>query len=264
MIKAPLPFGIFPILQWARLSVLVTCFFWVSHASAQLNIQIGGNEADFKASEIDDGTLAAFCGAGDGFVKQWWDQSGNARHASQTTTANQPKIVSSGVVILEEGKPAIQFDGINDWLSLLPIANTSAWSVFAVTRRNASGDKGIALMNELSANVPYPFYEYSDNKTYIRNAVAFGEFSSSTASQSLFSGINPDNSSGALLTLYRDAAALATSIVALAGGTEPWRSIARRTTEYGKGTLQELVVYLSDQTANRQLIEGNIAWSYSV
>jgi hypothetical protein len=28
-------------------------------------------EEDFKASEIDDGTLAAFCGAGDGLVKTW-------------------------------------------------------------------------------------------------------------------------------------------------------------------------------------------------
>jgi hypothetical protein len=36
-------------------------------------------EADFKASEIDDGTLAAFCGAGDGLVKTWHDQSGNGK-----------------------------------------------------------------------------------------------------------------------------------------------------------------------------------------
>jgi hypothetical protein len=40
-------------------------------------------EADFKASEIDDGTLTAFCGAGDGLVKTWHDQSGNGRDASQ-------------------------------------------------------------------------------------------------------------------------------------------------------------------------------------
>jgi len=75
-------------------------------------------EEDFKASEIDDGTLAAFCGAGDGFVKTWFDQSGNTgRDASQGTAASQPKIVDSGSVVLEEGKPAIQFDGSNDYLS---------------------------------------------------------------------------------------------------------------------------------------------------
>jgi hypothetical protein len=30
------------------------------------------------------------------------------------------------------------------------------------------------------------------------------------------------------------------------------------------GHMQELIVYTSDQTANRQLIEGNIAWGWSV
>jgi hypothetical protein len=56
-------------------------------------------EEDFKASEIDDGTLAAFCGAGDGLVKTWHDQSGNGRDASQGTAANQPKIVDSGSLV---------------------------------------------------------------------------------------------------------------------------------------------------------------------
>jgi hypothetical protein len=61
-------------------------------------------EADFKASEIDDGTLTAFCGAGDGLVKTWHDQSGNGRDASQGTAANQPKIVDSGSLVTEGGK----------------------------------------------------------------------------------------------------------------------------------------------------------------
>jgi hypothetical protein len=29
------------------------------------------------------------------------------------------------------------------------------------------------------------------------------------------------------------------------------------------GMMQELIIYTSDQTANRELIEGNIAWSYT-
>ena len=68
-------------------------------------------EADFKASEIDDGTLAAFCGAGDGFVKTWFDQSGNNLDASQATSANQPKIVDSGSLITKNGRPLVSFDG---------------------------------------------------------------------------------------------------------------------------------------------------------
>ena len=56
-------------------------------------------------------TFSTFWNAGgsnqNGFVTTWYDQSGNANNALQTTQANQPQIVSSGVVVLENGKPAI-------------------------------------------------------------------------------------------------------------------------------------------------------------
>ena len=71
----------------------------------------------FVGNELDTASLLSFCGAGNGFVTTWYDQSGNGYNATQTTQANQPQIVSSGVVITENGKPAIQFDGSNDVLS---------------------------------------------------------------------------------------------------------------------------------------------------
>ena len=70
-------------------------------------------EQDFTAAEITDGTLTTFTGANDGFVSTWYDQAGSL-NALQTITANQPKLVSSGVVILRNGKPAVLFDGVND------------------------------------------------------------------------------------------------------------------------------------------------------
>jgi len=73
-------------------------------------------EQDFTATQITDGTLAAFCGAGDGFVRTWYDQSGNNRHAQQTTTSLQPTIVSSGSLLLDGGKPSISHSGIK-WMS---------------------------------------------------------------------------------------------------------------------------------------------------
>ena len=59
--------------------------------------------------ELDTVSLLDFAGTGDAFVKTWYDQSGNSNDATQTTTANQPKIVSSGAVIVENGKPAVGF-----------------------------------------------------------------------------------------------------------------------------------------------------------
>jgi hypothetical protein len=49
-------------------------------------------------------------GAGNGFVRTWYDQSGNGRDATQATQANQPRIVNSGSVLTQNGKPAVFFN----------------------------------------------------------------------------------------------------------------------------------------------------------
>jgi uncharacterized protein YodC (DUF2158 family) len=41
------------------------------------------------------------------YVSTWYDQSGNNRHATQTATGSQPLIVSSGSLVTENGKPAL-------------------------------------------------------------------------------------------------------------------------------------------------------------
>lgn len=61
------------------------------------------------AGNLDTSALTTFVGAGDGLVTTWYDQSGNARHATQTTVASQPQIVSSGVLATTGGKPSISF-----------------------------------------------------------------------------------------------------------------------------------------------------------
>ena len=74
----------------------------------------GNTTSDFTADEVTDGTLTTFCGSADGFVTKWWDQSGNSRHATQTTAANQPQIVTSGSLSVDsDGKPQLYFNNSN-------------------------------------------------------------------------------------------------------------------------------------------------------
>jgi hypothetical protein len=68
-------------------------------------------ESDFTAAEVSDGTLITFCGAGNGFVRTWYDQSGNGRNANQPTSAAQPQVVSSGALVTYGTKPATSYDG---------------------------------------------------------------------------------------------------------------------------------------------------------
>lgn len=63
----------------------------------------------FSGGNLDTSALTTFCGSGNGFVTTWYDQSGNARNATQTTAANQPQIVSSGSVLTVNSKPCTVF-----------------------------------------------------------------------------------------------------------------------------------------------------------
>ena len=100
---------------------------------------------------LNESALTTFVGANNGFVTTFYDQSGNSRNATQTTAANQPQIVSSGSVILENGKPSLQFDGSNDFFNtgnkLLQL-NTTVAAAFDFTRENVSG----TLIGQWSSN----------------------------------------------------------------------------------------------------------------
>lgn len=67
-------------------------------------------------NDLDTAALKSFLNARNGFVTIWYDQSTNARNVTQATQANQPRIANLGVIDRQNGKPAIIFDGTNDFL----------------------------------------------------------------------------------------------------------------------------------------------------
>jgi hypothetical protein len=79
-------------------------------------------EQNFTATQITDGTLTTFCGAGDGFVPIWYDQSRNFFNAVQTVASKQPKIVSLGSLIFLDGKETLDFGVENGIIEMTIIA----------------------------------------------------------------------------------------------------------------------------------------------
>ena len=78
----------------------------------------------FIGQDLDSASLLSFVGGNDGFVTIWYDQSTSGINPIQATTTKQPKIVSSGTLITENGKPAVQFDGVDDFLKTTAATTT--------------------------------------------------------------------------------------------------------------------------------------------
>jgi hypothetical protein len=219
-------------------------------------------EEDFTATAVADGTLAGFCGAGDGFVKQWWDQSGNARHAVAAADTNEPKIVDSGVVVLKEGKPAIEFDGSDDYLSFSAISLGTSHYISTVSYVEPGLTASILLGYTSPNNLNYDsgsggrlYYNASNCVLGLNGAWPVSQqvlVSVERSGTTLTARTNGAQSSGTLscnnpLTLSQ--IGFRTDL-----GAYPYK---------WNGTVQEILLYNS-VPSNIDLAEGNIAWSYSV
>ena len=221
----------------------------------------------FTADEITDGTLLSFVGTSgsdNGFVKTWYDQSvtnqagdtATGNHATQATAASQPKIVSSGSLNTDGGLLfASSKFGLVSSVSL-----GSAHSIFAVAKTstitsanhpnlltNATNGRGIGFyvdsikdkaIDSDNANNSFTFSSNTNRKlmSVTSDATNVNGFENGTASS--------DNSKSQSLTNN--------DFSEIGGGSN------------FAGTIEEIIVYLSDQTDNRTAIEANIGEHYSI
>ena len=113
------------------LSTYVGACIRVRRSSDSTELDIGFN----LDGTLDTGSLLEFCGSGNGLIRTWYDQSGNARHLQQATTTKQPSVVSSGVLVTLNNKPAAQFTAAsaqNMQASAFTLAGATAATAIAV------------------------------------------------------------------------------------------------------------------------------------
>lgn len=134
----------------------------------------------FTNNVLDTASLLTFCGAGNGFVVTWYDQSGNNRDVTQTTAANQPQIVASGVVLLRNSLPCLRFDGTNDRLitssnfTLIP----QPFTFTTVSKENDANDAIVGSSTNVSGSkfvqymvVGYTLFNNSNLNSGIANTL---------------------------------------------------------------------------------------------
>jgi hypothetical protein len=213
----------------------------------------------FVSNELDTSALTTFCSGTNGFVKTWYDQSGNGNDASQTTSANQPQIVSSGSVLNVNGKPSLLFDGTNDEFSLSSTITTSIYSRFVVLKKQSTA----TIVIPIGLSSGQSIGAWSDGNLYENNGSIFVSVSyTNDTNQNLFSVIKNGN------TLSDFSATQNASTLGSYTGS-PFTSITTdrlgaRSGTYSDGNLQEIVLYSSNQSSNRTGIETNINDFYSI
>jgi hypothetical protein len=238
-------------------------------------------EQDFTATQVTDGTLTTFCGAGNGFVRTIYDQSGNGLHLGQATTANQPGIVSSGALITEGGKVCLDFDGTNDQLnsaSTIALPSPLASNVFSVFRATQGPEDGVFRTIYEAANISriafendslsgLAFISWDDTGTTI---VTPSQHVNHVTTRQLLS-VRYNGGGASIATNYvarRNATNLSITqgIADSSLGRTSGVSIGSRNnaTQLTALRFQELIIYPSTQSANIAAIETNMNTHWAV
>jgi len=218
-----------------------------------------------RDGSLDTATLEAFCAGTDGFVKVWYDQGQEGNDAEQTSTASQPQIVSSGSVVTDNGKPALEFVPYDNFPFDNSALDIGSLSSFTVGRYANTSDNQIML--GLSGGVAnkrwFTPYLTGGNFNYAYGAQATYMNTPADTNQNLHTLIAGSTLGG--IEAFLNSSSVGTQATLVSGIDLTNSGIMKLGTAfYTNGNLQEVIVYDSDQSANRQGIEDNINEHYGI
>ena len=212
---------------------------------------------------LDTKTLLDFAGTSNVRCKIWYDQSGNGNDAEQSRNSAQPRIVASGVLHTVNGKPALDFDGSDDKFSLNHDdlygqdrldayfhieSDDNKYLMFSSS--TTGGEHGFVITDGDTSTSVSANYNRASTNVYV-NGVDMNFVSGTTTRDDLHTAIitnGADHSTGAIV-VHEDAL------------TTNWTNF--KVSAYGSfafsGKLTEMVLYNTDQSANRENIEKDMA-----
>jgi len=194
----------------------------------------------------------------DGHVTTWYDQAGS-NDATQSTAANQPKIVDAGVLVEENGKPAIDFGTISEnkclTVNTSPITNNFVTIVHNIIYKSNKNQVLLALSNSnyiIITATDAGKLKYVNSNDDMISTTNVGSFQLSTI----------DINDGKLYTNN-----LEEDNVTTASGATSRYVIGNYTGTSGnelEGYVSEIVTWQTAQTSNRVGIETNINNHYNI
>ncbi len=231
-------------------------------------------DINFVGGNLDTASLLTFCGAGNGFITTWYDQSGNALNIVRAVATQQPKIVSSGVVEVKNLKSTITFDGTDDVLSypspISAINSGNEFSIYSVHHNNTTGTIKTFWTNSASGS-NNQMRGFGDTRT----TSPLNFFISNSASASFSSTLSTvrNNTDQRLQVSVMDSGNVMRGFDnGATGGTATYTlTYANAILQIGTGAngalnggVQEFIIFDTNQLSNRTAIETNINDYYSI
>jgi hypothetical protein len=216
---------------------------------------------------LDESALTTFCGAGNGFVKTWYDQVGSL-NITQGTAINQPRLVSSGSVVKDNNKPCVDFyaGNFSDMLLKADYGSdiSQAVTFFSVNKydHHTVNIDNVSLLFANYNDVKMYFGVGYDTDVYIINAGSSvtGATSNNEGNQNLYCGLFNGSSS----KLWCNNVEKVSGNV----GSNAFRPICVGNLSYysgyAAGKVQEIIIFPSDKTSDKSGIQTNINSFYSI
>jgi hypothetical protein len=226
------------------------------------------DEKDFTAEQIELGEMVNWVTDGnptaDGFVETWYDQSGNGNDASQSVAASQPKIVDAGTLVTTNGNPTVDFYD-NCFLDTDAFLDGSAHSSFAaINNQGATSTRKLFYTKAEFPNKGFTWNYRGDQSVGQYDLVSYNgivnslTFSNSTSPLHYVSSLLINSTK----EVFINGNSVATSSDSFVADDE---TLGIGSLNFGTGfDIQEIIIYPSDQTANRPAIEANINNHYSI
>jgi hypothetical protein len=213
----------------------------------------------FVSNDLDTASLLTFCGVGNGFVSEWYDQSGNANKAIQTTPTNQCQIVSSGAMITDIDTSKITTTWTSHRYNLTTgiDPNTKYLSVSVARRQTTSGILiGIGVDNTIggiNGQSPLVWLASGSLRGYMPSTVIHNTIT--TADGYI---ITSEKNGSNLKTMYLNGSAQPTTATEAPSAGNNINMFGKASGNITFGQYQEYIYWNSEQSANRVGIETEI------